>query len=239
MVIMVFDLTFEEAMDVLKNKIGWVQGENFDEHEYLAIDRSRNVFIKNVVDDRQIGCVFDFCGNQTREIWTDIKFMRDEMKNQKYRFILVLNRDSVKGVGGYQDGNDRNRYLWYKAIRENRNRKEASSNIQHEVCEKCKNQLKSILSNDEMKLFEDSFYKATRGYVFMRKGEKVKMTGKVKWFNNQRGFGFISGDDGKEVFVHYSGIVGEGFRELAEAEPVEYDVIDTEKGVQAVNVKGV
>lgn len=66
------------------------------------------------------------------------------------------------------------------------------------------------------------------------------MIGKVKWFNNQRGFGFISGDDGKEVFVHYSGIVGEkGFRTLAEAEPVEYDVIDTEKGVQAVNVKGV
>lgn len=62
------------------------------------------------------------------------------------------------------------------------------------------------------------------------------MTGKVKWFNNQRGYGFISGDDGKEVFVHYSGIVGEGFRELAEAEPVEYNVIDTDKGVQAINV---
>lgn len=67
------------------------------------------------------------------------------------------------------------------------------------------------------------------------------MTGKVKWFNNQRGYGFISGDDGKEVFVHYSGIVGPEYlhKELAEAEPVEYDVIDTEKGVQAVNVKGV
>lgn len=62
------------------------------------------------------------------------------------------------------------------------------------------------------------------------------MTGKVKWFNNQRGYGFISGDDGNEVFVHYSGIMGEGFRELAEAEPVEYDIIDTEKGVQAINV---
>lgn len=66
------------------------------------------------------------------------------------------------------------------------------------------------------------------------------MTGKVKWFNNQRGYGFISGDDGKEVFVHYSGIVGgKGFKTLAEAEPVEYDVIDTEKGVQAINVKGI
>ena len=47
------------------------------------------------------------------------------------------------------------------------------------------------------------------------------MTGKVKWFNNQRGFGFISGDDGKEVFVHYSGIVGEGFKELAEDDSVQ------------------
>lgn len=62
------------------------------------------------------------------------------------------------------------------------------------------------------------------------------MTGKVKWFNNQRGYGFISGDDGKEVFVHYSGIIGEGFKKLAEGEPVKYEVIETEKGVQAVNV---
>ena len=43
---MVFDLTFEEAIDILKNKVGWVQGENFDEHEYLALDRLRNIFIK-------------------------------------------------------------------------------------------------------------------------------------------------------------------------------------------------
>lgn len=113
---MVFDLTFEEAMDVLKSKIGWVQGENFDEHEYLAIDRLRNVFIKNVVDDSQIGCVFDFYGDQTREIWTDIKFMKDEIKKQKYRFILFLNRDSVKGCGTYQKGYDKNCYLLHKRL---------------------------------------------------------------------------------------------------------------------------
>ena len=62
------------------------------------------------------------------------------------------------------------------------------------------------------------------------------MTGKVKWFDNQRGFGFISSNDGKEVFVHYSGIVGNGFKKLAEGESVEYDVIETEKGIRAVNV---
>lgn len=112
---MVFDLTFDEAMDILKNKIGWVQGENFDECEYLTLDRVKNVFTKNVVNDK-------LCGDQTREIWTDIKFMQDEMKTQKYRFILVLNGDSVKGVGVYQKGNDRNSYLQYKAMKENRRR---------------------------------------------------------------------------------------------------------------------
>ena len=62
-----------------------------------------------------------------------------------------------------------------------------------------------------------------------------KMRGKVKQFNNQRGFGFISGDDGKEVFVHYSGIAGKGFKELKECDSVIYDIKETEKGVQAIN----
>lgn len=81
---MVFDLTFEDAIDVLKNKVGWVQGENFDEHEYLALDRLRNIFIKNVVDDSQIGCVFDFYGDQTAEAWGGISSMPEEIKTQKY-----------------------------------------------------------------------------------------------------------------------------------------------------------
>lgn len=62
------------------------------------------------------------------------------------------------------------------------------------------------------------------------------MTGKVKWFNNQKGYGFITGDDGKEVFVHFSGIVKEGFKALDEGQHVEYDVEDSAKGIQAVNV---
>lgn len=114
---MVYDLTFEEAMDILKNRIGWVQGEIFDEHEYLAIDRRTGYLIKNVVDDRQIGCVFDFWCDQTREVWinTDLDIQK-EYKIQKYRFILVLNRDSVKGVGVYSKGNDKSSYLWYKSM---------------------------------------------------------------------------------------------------------------------------
>lgn len=111
-----FDLSFEEAIDILKNKLGWVQGENFDQHEYLAMDRLRSVYIKNIVDDRQIGCVFDFLGNQTKKVWIEIMSIPEEMKAQKYRFILVLNRDSVKGVGGYTNGHSREVYLSYKAL---------------------------------------------------------------------------------------------------------------------------
>ena len=99
-----FDLSFEEAIDILTNRIGWVQGENFDQHEYLAMDRRKGVYIKNIVNDNQIGCVFDSLGDQTREVWTEIESIPDEMKVQKYRVILVLNRDSVKGVGGYTNG---------------------------------------------------------------------------------------------------------------------------------------
>lgn len=62
------------------------------------------------------------------------------------------------------------------------------------------------------------------------------MTGRCKWFNESKGFGFFTGDDGNEVFVHYSGIVGMKFKTLAEGEPVEYDIEECERGVQAINV---
>lgn len=61
--------------------------------------------------------------------------------------------------------------------------------------------------------------------------------GKVKWFNNQNGYGFLTMDDGTDVFVHYSGInTTEKFKSLSENENVVFDVIDTEKGRQAINV---
>ena len=60
--------------------------------------------------------------------------------------------------------------------------------------------------------------------------------GTVKWFNNQKGYGFISNEDGQDVFVHYSGLNMEGFKTREEGAAVEYDVIQGEKGPQAVNV---
>lgn len=60
--------------------------------------------------------------------------------------------------------------------------------------------------------------------------------GVVKWFNDKKGFGFILQEDGEDVFVHFSSIKGDGFKTLAEGQPVTFDVIDGDKGVQAANV---
>lgn len=60
--------------------------------------------------------------------------------------------------------------------------------------------------------------------------------GTVKWFNNQKGFGFITDETGKDVFVHFTGLNMEGFKTLEENQKVEFEVIDGEKGPQATNV---
>ena len=63
------------------------------------------------------------------------------------------------------------------------------------------------------------------------------MKGKVKWFDGKKGYGFITGEDGQEVFVHYSGIVKDGFKALNEKQEVEYELGEGSKGIQAINVK--
>lgn len=62
------------------------------------------------------------------------------------------------------------------------------------------------------------------------------MTGKVKWFDSDKGYGFISSDEGKDIFVHFSAIQTDGFKTLAEGDVVEFDVTDGDRGQQAANV---
>ena len=62
------------------------------------------------------------------------------------------------------------------------------------------------------------------------------MTGKVKWFNAEKGYGFIEREDGGDVFVHFSAIQSEGFKTLEEGQAVEFDVVEGTRGEQAANV---
>ena len=62
------------------------------------------------------------------------------------------------------------------------------------------------------------------------------MEGTVKWFNESKGFGFIESEEGKDVFVHFSAIQGEGFKTLREGQKVQFDVVDGQKGPAAENV---
>jgi len=67
-------------------------------------------------------------------------------------------------------------------------------------------------------------------------GAKLKKTGKVKWFNDSKGYGFIEQEAGEDVFVHYSAIQEEGFKTLKEGQEVEFEVVEGPKGPQATNV---
>jgi len=64
-----------------------------------------------------------------------------------------------------------------------------------------------------------------------------KLTGTVKWFDSKKGYGFITADNGQDVFVHYTGISGTGFRTLEEGERVSFNVMESEKGLKAVDVE--
>ena len=76
------------------------------------------------------------------------------------------------------------------------------------------------------------------GKIYKGKGgEKKVAKGKVKWFSNQKGYGFITTEEGKDVFVHHTAIQGEGYKSLEEGQQVEFEVQQGPKGEQAVNVK--
>jgi cold shock protein len=72
----------------------------------------------------------------------------------------------------------------------------------------------------------------------LRLGEPGKMAnGSVKWFNDAKGFGFLQQESGEDVFCHFSAIIGDGFKSLAEGDSVTFDVVKGPKGLQAANVK--
>ena len=64
----------------------------------------------------------------------------------------------------------------------------------------------------------------------------VVITGKVKWFNNEKGFGFIEYKENEDIFVHYSSILSQGYKTLVEGQYVEFELVQTDKGLQAKNV---
>jgi len=80
------------------------------------------------------------------------------------------------------------------------------------------------------RLWPDSEFETTM------RGGKLKVTGRVKWFNNSKGYGFIGREDGADVFVHYSAISGDGYRSLQEGDSVEFEIVEGQKGPQAANV---
>src|SRR6266850_7852329 len=83
----------------------------------------------------------------------------------------------------------------------------------------------------------DSRPEPRQGLVFCRKEvRKVVPKGKVKWFNNAKGYGFIQQEDGSDIFVHFSAIKGEGYKTLEEGQTVEFDTTQGPKGLQAASV---
>jgi CspA family cold shock protein len=73
-------------------------------------------------------------------------------------------------------------------------------------------------------------------FWFMEKEINVMAQGTVKWFNDKKGFGFITAEDGTDVFVHHTSIQGNGFKSLAEGDKVSFDIEEGQKGPKAINV---
>ena len=71
---------------------------------------------------------------------------------------------------------------------------------------------------------------------FTTQGGMIMCTGNVKWFNAEKGYGFITTDEGKDVFVHYSSIQADGFRSLEEGQTVTFEIVEGDRGQQAANV---
>jgi len=97
---------------------------------------------------------------------------------------------------------------------------------------------KIVLDKDDNGCLDSALFFGKGVSGFRKEGgeRKVRYTGKVKWFNDAKGYGFIERPDGPDVFVHYSAIQQDGFKTLTEGQEVEFDVVDGPKGKQAANV---
>ena len=73
--------------------------------------------------------------------------------------------------------------------------------------------------------------------LFVQEGSTDLPKGTVKWFSNEKGYGFIEREGGEDVFVHFSAIAGEGYKSLTEGQQVEFEVVQGDKGLQAANVQ--
>jgi cold shock protein len=91
------------------------------------------------------------------------------------------------------------------------------------------------LFKDMLFFFTASWRNVSR-FWFMEKEIKAMAQGTVKWFNESKGFGFITADDGTDVFVHHTSIQGGGFKTLAEGDKVSFDIEEGPKGPKAINV---
>lgn len=97
-------------------------------------------------------------------------------------------------------------------------------------------QAKALRFDSPLEWFEGEGFGVSEAVVLWE-GSRVMPIGTVKWFNDAKGYGFISREEGKDVFVHYSAIVADGYKSLAEGQRVEFEIITGPKGEQAANVR--
>jgi CspA family cold shock protein len=86
------------------------------------------------------------------------------------------------------------------------------------------------------KTFFHMYQTRMHNYIYFRGGNALMEHGTVKWFNAEKGYGFITREDGSDVFVHFSAIQGDGYKTLEEGQSVTFDIEESDRGPQAVNV---
>lgn len=106
----------------------------------------------------------------------------------------------------------------------------------HQSCNRQKNRVFVNLREPMERVVHMKFLKAI---LLNLKGAKKQMIGTVKWFNAEKGFGFIEREDGDDVFVHFSAIIADGYKTLDEGQKVEFEVEEGQRGLQATNVRKV